>query len=194
MVAAAPEKRVRDVVEPVLAPAGLVLEDVRVRREGASSVVEVVLDVAEDVEGELDLDRVADATRLVSDALDDADVVPGAYTLEVSSRGVSRPLTARRHFARAVGRSVTVRTADGATLSGRLTALERDASDGDAIVVVPVTPGLKGRRPKVGDPVRVPLADVRDAHVEVDLSGLGPDDEHGTEAQDADSHDAGQEG
>ncbi|WP_019137515.1 ribosome maturation factor RimP [Cellulomonas massiliensis] len=190
MVAAAPEQRVREVVEPAVAPAGLVLEDVHVRREGGSSVVEVVLDLVEDAEGELDLDRVADATGLVSDALDAADVVPGAYTLEVSSRGVSRPLTERRHFVRAVGRSVTVRTTDGRTVAGRLSDVERGAAEGDALVVVPVTPGLKGRRPKVGDPVRVPLADVRDARVEVDLSGLGsPDDD----AQD-DTHDAGQEG
>lgn len=190
MVATAPEQRVRDVVEPAVAPAGLVLEDVRVRREGGSSVVEVVLDLVEDAEGELDLDRVADATRLVSDALDAADAVAGAYTLEVSSRGVSRPLTQRRHFVRAVGRSVTVRTTDGRTLAGRLTEVERDGSDGDAVVVVPVTPGLKGRRPTIGDPVRVPLTQVRDARVEVDLSGLGSSDD---DAQD-DTHDAGQEG
>lgn len=189
MVATAPEQRVRDVVEPAVAPAGLVLEDVRIRREGGSSVVEVVLDLVEDAEGELDLDRVADATRLVSDALDAADAVAGAYTLEVSSRGVSRPLRQRRHFVRAVGRSVTVRTTDGRTLAGRLTEVERDGADGDAVVVVPVTPGLKGRKPTTGEPVRVPLAQVRDARVEVDLSGLGSSDD---DAQD-DTHDAGQE-
>ena len=41
---------------------------------------------------------------------------------------------------------------------------------------MPVTPGLKGRKPVVGEPVRVPLSDVRHAHVEVDLSGIGPVD------------------
>jgi ribosome maturation factor RimP len=55
--------------------------------------------------------------------------------------------------------------------------------DDDAIVVVPVKPGLKGRRPTLGEPVRVALTDVRDAHVEVDLTGLGPvDDEAGADA------------
>ena len=43
--------------------------------------------------------------------------------------------------------------------------------------MVPVTPGLKGRKPVVGEPVRVPLSDVRHAHVEVDLSGIGPVDD-----------------
>jgi ribosome maturation factor RimP len=166
--------RVRHAVEPAVLAVGLVLEDVTVRKAGPRSVVEVVLDVTEDDEGGLDLDRVAEATRTVSDALDAADVIAGEYTLDVMSPGVDRPLTERRHFTHAVGRMVTVALADGGTLAGRLTEVDR--SD-DTVVVVPVTPGLKGRKPVVGDPVRVLLSDVRHAHVEVDLSGVGPVDD-----------------
>ena len=199
MVASAFVERVRQVLEPVVAADGLVLEDVEVRRSGSRSVVEVVLDLAEDAEGELDLDRVADATRAVSDALDAADVVAGEYTLEVGSRGVSRPLTARRHFVRAVGRTVALTLADGSTLRGRLDAVERGGADAgdeispsddsDAVVVVPVTPGVKGRKPKIGAPVRVALTQVVTATVEVDLTGLGPVDD---EIDDTDG-DVGQE-
>ncbi len=60
--------RVRDVVEPAVVATGLLLEDVTVRKAGSRSVVEVVLDVTEDDEDGLDLDRVAEATRAVSDA------------------------------------------------------------------------------------------------------------------------------
>lgn len=189
MVASAPVQRVREVVEPAVVAVGLVLEDVAVTRAGSRSVVRVVVDLGEDDEGELDLDRVADATRAVSDALDARDVVAGEYTLEVSSPGVSRPLTQRRHFVRAVGRTVTLRLADGGSLSGRLTDVEQDGT----LVLVPVTPGVKGRRPKVGDPVRVAAADVRDGHVEVDLTGLGPVDDAGP-VDDDDAGPAGQEG
>ncbi|MBO3084411.1 ribosome maturation factor RimP [Cellulomonas fengjieae] len=176
MVAPAHADRVRHVVEPAVVGQGLVLEDVTVRRAGARSVVEVVLDVTEDDDGGLDLDRVADATRAVSDALDAADVITGEYTLDVMSPGVDRPLTERRHFTRAVGHLLTVTLADGRTLAGRLTEVDRTGPD-DAIVVVPVTPGRKGRKPVVGEPVRVPLSDVRRGRVEVDLSGIGPVDD-----------------
>ena len=165
--------RVRHVVEPAVASGGLVLEDVTVRRVGARSVVEVVLDVTEDDELGLDLDRVAEATRAVSDALDAADVIVGEYTLDVMSPGVDRPLTERRHFTRSVGHLVSVTLTDGGTLAGRLLEVDRTGPD-DAIVVVPVKPALKGRKPVVGEPVRVLLSDVRHAHVEVDLSGIGP--------------------
>ncbi|WP_028047013.1 ribosome maturation factor RimP [Cellulomonas sp. URHE0023] len=191
---AAPEhpahaERVRQVVEPAVASVGLLLEDVAVRRSAGRSVVEVVVDLSEDDADGLDLDRIADATRAVSDALDAADTITGEYTLEVMSPGVSRPLTERRHFTHAVGHAVVVHLNDGALVSGRLTAVERSGADDGTIVVVPVTPGLKGRKPVIGDPVRVSLSEVRAAHVEVDLTGVGPvdDDEAGADA------DAGQE-
>ncbi|WP_456826584.1 ribosome maturation factor RimP [Cellulomonas sp. P5_E12] len=191
MVAPAHAERVRHVVEPAVVAGGLVLEDVTVRKSGTRSVVEVVVDVTEDDEGELDLDRVAEATRAVSDALDAADVIVGEYTLDVMSPGVYRPLTERRHYTRAVGRMVTVTLSDGAKLAGRLTEVDRaDQAEGDVIVVVPVTPGRKGRKPVVGDPVRVLLTEVRESHVEVDLSGIGPVD---VDQDERAGHDAGQE-
>jgi len=101
MVAPAHAERVRHVVEPAVVAGGLVLEDVTVRKSGTRSVVEVIVDVTEDDEGDLDLDRVAEATRAVSDALDAADVIVGEYTLDVMSPGVYRPLTERRHWSRA---------------------------------------------------------------------------------------------
>ncbi|GMA26467.1 hypothetical protein GCM10025864_42260 [Luteimicrobium album] len=83
-----PADTVREVVAPVVEGAGLYLEDVVVSRAGSRSVVRVTLDLPEDVLGSLDLDAVADVSREVSDALDAAsDVLPGQYTLEVSTPG-----------------------------------------------------------------------------------------------------------
>ena len=72
------------------------------------------------------LDEIAGATRALSSALDDSPATGNApYTLEVSSRGVSRPLTDPRHFRRNTGRLVALTLADGA-VTGRIT--EADAS------------------------------------------------------------------
>ena len=101
--------QLRAVVEPVVGAAGYDLEDLTVSRAGRRSVVRVVVDR----DGGIDLDAVADVSRLVSAALDAAEdrgreIFTGEYQLEVSSPGVDRPLTQPRHWRRNVGRLVKV--------------------------------------------------------------------------------------
>lgn len=80
-----------------------------------------VLRVAVDKDGGVTLDDVADATREVSRVLDESDVMGEMpYTLEVTSRGVDRPLTLPRHWRRNQDRLVKVTLADGSTVTGRI--------------------------------------------------------------------------
>ncbi|MEN3608219.1 ribosome maturation factor RimP [Plantactinospora sp. ZYX-F-223] len=101
--------RLRAVIEPVVTAAGYDLEDLSVSRAGRRYVVRVVVDG----DAGVSLDAVADVSRLLSKALDQAeetggDLVAGEYQLEVSSPGVDRPLTQPRHWRRNVGRLVKV--------------------------------------------------------------------------------------
>jgi ribosome maturation factor RimP len=97
---------------------GFDLEDVTVSPAGKRRVVRVVVDR----DGGVDLDDVADVARAVSDLLDDnPELVDGAYTLEVTSPGVDRPLTQPRHWRRNQGRLVKVTIPDE-TLTGRITS------------------------------------------------------------------------
>jgi len=118
--------RVRDLVEPDLTSAGLEVVDV----EHAGAILRITVDRP----GGIDLDTVSEAARRVSDLLDRHDVVPGRYTLEVSSPGIERSLRTPEHFARFVGTPVTVRTRPGVEGERRVDgALE--SADGDGIVV-----------------------------------------------------------
>lgn len=190
MPAATTVQQLHRLVAPVVTGAGLWLEDVALVRDGGRQVLRVVVDTPEDVEDAVDLDAVAEVSRAVSAALDQPAVaasLPDRYTLEVTTRGATAAMTARRHFVRAIGRLVVLRLTDGGTLSGRLVDVERsedDRGDGGTVVVTPVTPGVKGRPPKIGDPVRVPLAAVRDGVVEVELVQGGKDDEGASGAGD----------
>ncbi|HVS69217.1 MAG TPA: ribosome maturation factor RimP [Mycobacteriales bacterium] len=114
----------RPLVEPVVTTAGYDLEDVVVSSAGRRSVVRVIVDR----DGGIDLDEVAEVSRAVSDALDGANAFgEAAYTLEVTSPGVDRPLTEPRHWRRNVGRLVEV---DG--IKGRIL----EATDGGVAVEV----------------------------------------------------------
>lgn len=122
-------------LEKPLAEANLELIDVV--HTGAS--LRVLID---DAHGEaLDLERVTKASKTVSLLLDDVDVVPGSYTLEVSSPGLDRPLRTPAHFARFVGREIVVRLKADAAEPRRFEA-RLESADAQQIVVRPLDDGV----------------------------------------------------
>jgi ribosome maturation factor RimP len=68
------------------------------------------LRVTVDRPGGIDIDAVAEVTRALSRALDDADPIPGSYHLEVSSPGLERTLRTPAHWQGAIGERVKVKT------------------------------------------------------------------------------------
>ena len=113
-----------ELVDP-LAALGLDVEAVEITPAGKRRI----LRVAVDKDGGVTLDDVADATREVERVLDDSDVMgEQPYTLEVTSRGVDRPLTLPRHWRRNGDRLVKVTTVAGETLTGRITGSDDDSA------------------------------------------------------------------
>lgn len=117
------------VVSPVLEGFGLELDALEVVPAGKRRVVRIVVDGdGPKGRGPL-LDDIASASQAVSAALDASDAVgQAAYTLEVSSRGVSRPLTQEKHWRRNRGRLVKVSLTDGSEVTGRIVAADPDAA------------------------------------------------------------------
>ncbi|HEX6196740.1 MAG TPA: ribosome maturation factor RimP [Jiangellaceae bacterium] len=128
-MASDPESLLREVIEPLVTAEGLDLEALEVSLVGRRRQVRVIVDA----DGGVDLDRCADLSRVISAELDANDdlVGAGSYTLEVSSRGVSSPLTRPRHWRRNIGR--LVRVVSGA---GELTGRIRSADDEAAVLDV----------------------------------------------------------
>lgn len=132
---------VQELIDGALHGSGVVLEEVVVTPAGRRRVVRVVVDRALEVTGDvtetlpsLSLDEIASATRTVSDALDESDLLgEQPYTLEVTSPGVSRPLTAASHFRRNVGRLVALTPQDGEPVTGRIVR----AGDEDLTLQIP---------------------------------------------------------
>lgn len=118
-------------LRPIIAQFGCDLEAAEVTPAGRRRLLRVLVDR----DGGINLDDVADVTRAISKALDQAaDDDPmgdGAYTLEVSSPGVDRPLTLPRHWRRNVTRLVTVTFRSGDKVTGRIQAASDDAAELD---------------------------------------------------------------
>ncbi|AXB48041.1 ribosome maturation factor RimP [Amycolatopsis albispora] len=109
--------RLEPIVAEAVSGAGFELDALEVQQAGRRKLVKVVVD-GEDGVG---LDEVAEVSRTVSAALDEQEhILAGAYTLEVTSPGVDRPLSKPRHWRRARFRQVRVTPAEGAGFVGRV--------------------------------------------------------------------------
>ena len=163
---------VRDVIAPVLARLQLQLDDVTVSSAGSRRLLRVVVDLSEDAVEQalardgsvpvagLSLDAVAQASRAVSDALDESDAMgDAAYVLEVTTPGVERPLTTPAGFRRNLRRRVAVSLRDGSQVSGRV----EDTRDGLTLRVDGPKKGMTSTR-------TYPWADVLRGVVQVDFS------------------------
>jgi ribosome maturation factor RimP len=182
-VSSAKQDAVRDRIESELTDPlgtlGLDVEAVEITPAGKRRIVRVAVDK----DGGVTLDDVADATRAVSGVLDDSDVLGEMpYTLEVTSRGVDRPLTLPRHWRRNVDRLVKVTLTDGTVLTGRVTGSDDHA----------VTLDVDGQVREVAQ------ADVAKALVQVEFNRRGrppvTSDEGVADAHDTDEHDDEEEG
>lgn len=146
--------RVIELVSELVQSKGYDVEDVVVTNAGKHSAVRIMVDSDAGIE----LDAAAEISRLVSELFDSLEEIGEApYTLEVTSPGIDRPLTAERHWRRARGRKARIDLADE-TVVGRIGVLGEDS----VAVVMNGRGGLTVRE--------LPLADVQKAVVQVEFS------------------------
>ena len=118
--------RLEQLAERCVTALGLDLEAVELSKAGKRRV----LRIAVDADGGVPIESITQATRELSKELDASDVMGAQpYTLEVTSRGVDRPLTLPRHWRRNIGRLVVADLADGSRVKGRITAADESAVD-----------------------------------------------------------------
>ncbi|PYE13299.1 ribosome maturation factor RimP [Williamsia limnetica] len=164
--------RISELLEPVVTGKGFDVEELTVVASGEENVITLMVDR----DGGAGLDELATLSRSLSEVLDgDSDDDGGSgheavaalptYTLEVTSPGIDRPLTAPRHWRRAAGRKVVIdlATEPAARVSGRIGPLNDDET-----TLTLVTKSGKGLSTQ-----EVPLETVRVAHVQVDFSDPG---------------------
>ncbi len=124
----APQDRIAEELAAPLLELGLDLEAVELTPAGKRRV----LRVAVDQDGGVTLDDVAEVTRRVDEVLEASDVMgQHPYTLEVTSRGVDRPLTLERHWRRNTDRLVRVTRHEGDPVTGRVLSAGPDSAELD---------------------------------------------------------------
>lgn len=116
--------RLTRLVEPMLDREGLELVELELKRGPRRYLLRVVIDKANrqayrgsaareegaPLTEEVSIDDCTRISRELSPLLDVEDIIASAYTLEVTSPGVNRPLKNARHFKLAIGCDVRVKT------------------------------------------------------------------------------------
>jgi ribosome maturation factor RimP len=156
---------VQELADRVATGHGVEVLELTLRGQGRGRVLNVVLDAEEPVEA----DVVEQVSKDLSRALDQADPVPGSYTLEVSTPGLSRPLHTARDFRRQLGHEVSIirdRTPGAPSIQegeagrpGKAGAAQEAASPSVQGLVVDVDDEAVVLDVD-GDPFRVPMSEV----------------------------------
>ncbi len=120
------EQKTEELLLPILEREHFELWDVEYVKEGSEYYLRAYIDK----EGGITIDDCVLVSRELSDLLDQADFIPDAYILEVSSPGLNRTLKKDREFDRCIGRDVEVKTyqaVDGTKVfTGKLLSFDKE--------------------------------------------------------------------
>ena len=106
-----PLEQIRAIAERVAAARGLEVWDIQSRRETGGHVVRVFIDrpgPSATPDDSVSIEDCAEVNREIGTILDVEDPLPFAYTLEVSSPGLDRPLRTANDYRRFAGRLAKV--------------------------------------------------------------------------------------
>jgi ribosome maturation factor RimP len=128
-----PIEQLRAIAERVAASRGLEIWDIQSRREALGHVVRVFIDrpgPAATPEESVSIEDCEQVNREMSTILDVEDPLPFAYTLEVSSPGLDRPLRGPDDYRRFAGRLAKIVVSEPVdnqkAFEGRLRGFDQD--------------------------------------------------------------------
>ena len=156
-----PLERVREIATRIAGAYGLDIFDVEMKRERSQLVLRVIVDrpgPSSTAEESVSIEDCARVAEELGTQLDVEEVMPGAYTFEVSSPGLDRPLRHADDYRRFAGRWAKIVTSQPVerqtAFSGRVKGVEGDD-------VVFESEGTK--------PIRLPLRLIARARLEVEF-------------------------
>ena len=117
---------IKEVILPVVQEMALEIYDIEYVKVENDYYLRIYLDRPTGI----DLDLIVEASRVISDLLDDLDPIDNEYILEVSSAGAERELKTNEHFKKALNEYIRVEMKDPKAgrdfVEGYLLAFEND--------------------------------------------------------------------
>ncbi|CAB4777783.1 unannotated protein [freshwater metagenome] len=144
-----------ELLTPAVENAGFFLDEVQITSPGNHRTVICVVDGIKP----LNMDEVTSVSRVISEILDQAPVMgEEAFTLEVTSPGVDRPLTLPRHWTKNLTRLIKITLNDGNVITARLNEFNESHAQ--------LVENIKGRMKNH----EIAFADIKRAVVEIEFN------------------------
>ena len=99
------EEIAENLVTPITESMGISVYDVEYVKEGSDHYLRIYIDKP----GGVNINDCEAVSRAFSEKLDEADPIPDAYIMEVSSPGLGRTLKKDRHFEKSIGEDVDIK-------------------------------------------------------------------------------------
>ena len=129
---AAIDRRIAEIITPVVEDMGF--EIVRIRlMSGKESTLQIM---AQKADGTIEVDECATISTAVSAVLDVEDPIIDAYTLEVSSPGIDRPLTRMKDFDQWAGYTAKIETTELIDGRRRFSGILAGTQDGEVLITI----------------------------------------------------------
>lgn len=97
-------EKIEKAILPAVNEMNLSIYDIEYAKEGEEFFLRIYLDR----KGGIDLEAIVEATKVISDILDEIDPIEGEYMLEVSSPGAEKPLTTIEHLNNSINEYVRI--------------------------------------------------------------------------------------
>jgi ribosome maturation factor RimP len=158
---AEPLEQIRTIAERVARSHGLEIWDIVSRRETTGQIVRVFIDrpgPAATAEESVSIEDCEQVSREIGTILDVEDPLPSAYTLEVSSPGLNRPLRGEQDYRRFAGRLAKIVVSEAVDNQTAFEGRLRGVEDGTVL--------LEGPKARMH---RLPLRLITRARLEVEF-------------------------
>ena len=149
-------EQIRQILDPILLSMGLDLWDLEFQKQGPKWLLRVYID--REIGGGVTLQDCETVSRDLSAALDVEDIIPHAFTLEVSSPGLDRTLSKPEHFIRFAGSAVKIKTYQ--TINGEKVFRGKLLGMSDSVVTIE----LEARTV-----LEIPMSNITKASLEVEF-------------------------
>ncbi len=154
------ENQIKDILTQIL-PAEYFVVEIQFISRLSKSKLTILLDGDRGI----GIDQCAEVSRQLSEKIDELDLIKTAYTLEISSPGVDKPLILARQFPQHVGRKLKILLAEGEEHTGTLQAADLAT---DTLVLLPE--GGKKPKKQTTEPLTIHLKDIKKAQVLVSFN------------------------